>query len=217
LLYDSSSWTCIPESDHTIEASNVAFAMLGRSSCGVDQMMTSQHTRYPFKLWQLLENPDIADEISKAKGCQLDPFSTKFRKRFTTRAALRSQACRLQLFMVGSMSRNTICRIECRNASLRRRVKSRIQTHKISLPDLSSSFLLLQQRILEKSSWRSVRGKKDAKERAPRIRKKGKLKGSRTGGGGLRRAALRTLLRSVGQNRSQPMEVRGAKWSEARL
>ena len=97
----------------------------------------------------------------------------------------------LELRCFSIMHRKAIGRVECRWASIRRRLKKRVQVRQASLEDISGDFLLMRSRV-----DRLRRGKltKNGPKRCRR--KTGAFEGGLTGGGGARRAALSSYLRA---------------------
>ena len=52
---------------------------------------------FPYKIWQLLVDPDVAHELLATAECLLDEFSRKFLSRFHTIELLQSADCRALL------------------------------------------------------------------------------------------------------------------------
>ena len=105
------------------------------------------------------------------------------------------------LVALGFILRFDITRIECRNAAIRRLMKSLGSTHCSYIRDVSADFLLMRQRRMEKLFKPPQPAKArqhDASGVCPnpkaRTRKTGRYKGAATGGGGAQRAAMRAVL-----------------------
>jgi hypothetical protein len=125
--------------------------------------------------------------------------------------------CRTELLALASLLRKSIQRIECRHAALRRRVHKRIQTHHAPFEDTSTSFVLMRQRLMERCHLKGMSAAAKTAEREVKQREgaSGKLKAARSGGGGLRRAALSSLLSSLNAGGCKSTEERSEAFSEA--
>jgi hypothetical protein len=212
LLFDPEPWAVLPLSSCTVSCSNLAFAMLSTGWCYMESLMFSKNCGYPLRLWTLLKRPECATSILRDPVCVKDKFTLMFLASFPTVAALQSEECRAELLCCSVMARRAVCRIECRHAALRRRTKRRVQTHRVSLADLSADHLMARQRCIEQ---RGRLRQQKAKPVVVRQRKRGKYKGKRTGGGGRRRAAMSELLGKLNGGGNQSKEARRAAFKNA--
>ena len=60
---DQSSWQVLSESQRSRAASSTAFAMLAKACCGFHHMIFTVQHGYPYKLFGIVLNPDLVDEI----------------------------------------------------------------------------------------------------------------------------------------------------------
>ena len=90
--------------------------------------------------------------------------------------------------------RAEICRIECRNAAIRRIVRARDATYDPCVGHVSADFVLLRQRIVEQllsfsgvGSDATATPQQESVTPVEPVRRCGKLRGTRVGGGGAQR------------------------------
>jgi hypothetical protein len=219
LLTDVGSWSTLPRKYHTEEYRSIAFAMLARSMAGIQQLMANYHAAYPLKLFTLIRSPAAAADILQDPACLKDSFTKAFLGKWGTAKQLSSAACRLELICLSTLLRLDTIRIECRHASLRRQIKSRVQSPGENMLDASATFLLMRQRLIEQGGWArsGESGGKDAanKKAARKKRSVGKFRGHPTGGGGANRAALSHLLAELKAGGNKNLEDRRMLWREA--
>ena len=122
---------------------------------------------FPFRLWELVVNPDVAHEFLAVPECLLDEFSRLFLQDFNTVALLQSARCRSVLIAMGIFVRFEITRIECRHAFLRRIMVSSV-TWKVMLEDMSARYLLLRGKLVQNMFGRGVGAKAAAASRGPK-------------------------------------------------
>ena len=82
--------------------------------------------------------------------CMLDEFTRRFFHRFSTVPALLGKRARGALAGLAEVLKDDICAIECRNAAIKRCLRSRSATHPGELPSISGDFLMQRQRVLER-------------------------------------------------------------------
>ena len=198
-----SLWNVLSDEDKTVKNLSIAAGMLMTMMCGIAQLMRWSHTSFPVRLFCLLREPSRAHEILHACRKLRDPFTEAFLTKWSTVAELKSAACRLELFLILLMVRKSIARIECRHASIKRRIGGRSSAKKEAFLDTSSAFVLMRQRILENArqghaAAQKLKAAQQAQEWTRRTRQSGKYKGTNCGGGGRQRAAFSVLLKALG-------------------
>ena len=245
LLGPDPRWLLMPAGEQTIESMNTALSMLLIGMCGVEQLMHRWGLGYPCRLFRLIREPELAGDILRDCEFRLCPFSRKFLSKFPTVPALCSMEARMELFAAAVLLRTSICRIECRHALVRRHIHRRVHSHWESFQEASTAFVLARQRILEKRHLAAHLGQpnnplpplpwsveddhgeppplpvEDQEQQhiqtipKPRLRRKGRFAGRRTGGGGLRRAALSQLLSQFGAGGKRGKSDRSVAFLEA--
>ena len=203
LLGPDPRWDVLPKSGQTVQNLNIAAGMLMTMMCGISQLMRWSHAGFPVRLFRLLREPSLAHDILHACHKLRDSFAEAFLRTWSTVPLLKSVACRLELFLILVLARKTIARIECRHASIKRRIGRRTSAKKEAFLDTSSAFLLMRQRLLENAQHRRpAHDKRDTAAQAQawtrKTREKGKFAGKPCGGGGLQRAAFSELLKRLG-------------------
>lgn len=208
---EASHWVAVSAEGNTSSFRSLAFGMLARSLGGMTQVLFRHHAGFPFRLWRLLREPSLAAGMLKAPTCMKDTFTLDFLQRYPTPQRLQSNDCRAELLVTSLLARRAICRIECRHASLRRRVKMRVQCRRPPLVDLSASFVLMRQRAIER------RGCADRPPKVAKVKRRvrGAFRGGRTGGGGRARAAFSQLLRELGAGGQRTPAERKRHFKEA--
>ena len=203
LLGADQRWHVLPETEQTVQNLSIATGMLMTMMCGIAQLMRWSHAGFPVRLFRLLREPSLAHEILHACPKLRDTFADAFLQTWSTVPLLRSVPCRLELFLILVLLRKTIARIECRHASIKRRIGRRNSAKPEAFLDTSSAFLLMRQRLLENALHRrSAKEKRATAAQAQawtrKTRQTGKFAGKPCGGGGLQRAAFSELLKRLG-------------------
>ena len=204
LMDTAEKWTALDPAYQTQEYSSLAFGMLSRAACGVDQLLFSQTKRLPLMLVHCLDSDEGIGRVTRIPFCQRDNyFGTlllKYYGRYKTRKF------KLVLFQRLIRLYMSIGQIECRHAAIRKWSKSS-STWAMGFPYLSATFLLMRQRIMQ-----SLGLKKFAPAKAPKKRsgpqkktKPGKPKPQKT-----RQKARRRQKKQVSKKRTTPHKTAGA-------
>eukprot|EP00974_Lingulodinium_polyedra_P094265 9135111-Lingulodinium_polyedra.AAC.1 len=140
-----------------------------------------------------------ARKVLQDPRCLMDEWSLAFLAKYGTVEALADHG-RSVLVGLGLTLKHDICRIECRHASIRRIIRAMGSTRAAAAEMVSGDFTLLRQRLLEQllspapPAATGFRGRSAAAKAKARVRRVGRWQGSRTGGGGRQRAAVRRIL-----------------------
>lgn len=147
LLQESDSlWDILPLGAYTEKFASLAFKMISKAGCCVAELLRKPHTQLPFRLFGLLSNPRIADELLVLPDCMWDPWSKKMRDLHPT---LADDALLHKLALLAHLQWKDISRVEAKHATVRRMLTvSSVQTHQQSLPELSAQWCCLQARKL---------------------------------------------------------------------
>lgn len=186
----------------TVAMHSLAWSMLGIAACGVHQLIERHLTGYPIKIFWLLITPTVAfaTELIQDPNCLKDVWSRRWLCHWKTAGGLISQHCLAILLSIALTLRIDIFRIECRHALVRRLVRGKGDTHLADLQQVSAEWLLARQRRLERfwfPDGPKKKGKKVAAS-AQKLKKRGRCKGKRAGGGGAFRRALGLSLNGKG-------------------
>ena len=177
--------------------------MLNSAWCAADQLIFQLCRGMPFQLWSLLSTPTMANatKISRLPRCMCGAFLLGFLKIYDSPAKLLSLEVAIILFCAGQLIHWEIIRIECSHALSRKWTRSH-QTVGMSLVELSARHVLTKFKT-NFGFLRVAAGKRSSRAPPPprtRVRKKGKFKGSQTGGGGPQRAFFSQRLKGVSTN-----------------
>ena len=123
LLTEPAEWQALHKSGRCLGMAAMAFAMISTFVCAIDQVLLHSWRAWPYRTFLLLTEAardDTVTALLAAPACLLDEWTRRFRKVFHTRALLLSSHCRALLTAMSLIARWGICRLECRNALLRR-------------------------------------------------------------------------------------------------
>eukprot|EP00930_Biecheleria_cincta_P095370 TRINITY_DN87333_c0_g1_i1.p1 TRINITY_DN87333_c0_g1~~TRINITY_DN87333_c0_g1_i1.p1 ORF type:complete len:1612 (-),score=257.34 TRINITY_DN87333_c0_g1_i1:89-4207(-) len=142
----SDLWRVMPPSFNTFEKRALAFRLLSRMACAFQRLVAGPQKRFPILLFLLLIDPTADLPLSE---CLWDAWSLSLRKRFPK---LNEPELFQILIAVASRMPVDISHIESLNASLRRFLYSRsLQTHAMTVSDLSGQWLSQQHRSLSRT------------------------------------------------------------------
>ena len=137
-------WRHIPSFRLTVAFRALAFKMLSRMGCVVEENLREPHSRFPVKLFLLLSDDSFAEEFVGAKACELDSFSRQFIQMFAE-AGLSSPDALAVLRATALVWKFDISGIEARHAAIRRLLAaSGHQTNVMSSKTLSSMWACSQ-------------------------------------------------------------------------
>eukprot|EP00971_Amphidinium_carterae_P327758 6459272-Amphidinium_carterae.3 len=148
-------WELIPAQATHVEFRRRCFQVLSRQAALVYATIELQHTMFPTKLFRLLRNKSLADEIAadaRANPCMLDKWSEQVLNDYPT---LKESELHHVLEGHAQLVVSSIASVEARHASLRRFLLSRLQSHSLDATELSADFFLQQLRR-SKSNARST-------------------------------------------------------------
>jgi len=199
LMDDPERWHALGRPGQSWEAAALAFVQISAILCALEALAFLTWRRFPWLLWALVRNPsrELAQHILDAPGCMKDRWTQWFLSHYATVDALLTSG-RAVLQALAHTLRFDITRVECRNAALRRLLRSLGSTHCPYIRNVSADFLLLRQRLLERMLQPNSKTKKnlaaDESAHPRRVRRRGKFKGQPTGGGGPQRFIVRRCL-----------------------
>ena len=134
LYTDVVMWDLIPRLYRT-EAQNAAiFCQLSRLGCGVEEIIASEHKRYPVRLFLAIHHPELIPQMLRETNIY-DPFT----REFLARNDLRSADGRMRLTFIALLKKTSMSPIESGHAQIRRTLhKLCVQTHTMDLYRVSS-------------------------------------------------------------------------------
>mgnify|MGYP003313405542 CR=1 FL=1 len=134
-------WILMPCGDFTNRVRADAFESITAAAAMAQKFLVDRHEATPFLAFLILEDPAVAARLDGERRCMLDPWSAQLSDEsggFTTPLA------RAKVFLIALMVHFSNMRLEVGNAALRRWVIQRVQTHKLSLADLSAEWTASQ-------------------------------------------------------------------------
>lgn len=143
LLLERDSWRFLPADSQSVHFRALTFRILSRMGCSVQELLYKPHDSFPYRLFLLLEDPEVADVLQGAKPCELDSFSAGFLDRYRDKG-LGSTEALATLEVVARNLKLDIADLEARHASLRRFLKSAPMAKIPSLKLLSASWACLR-------------------------------------------------------------------------
>ena len=153
LFFDKTKWQHLPALSSTIATQTLTFTLLSRAGCAIEEYLVRPHSRFPLRLFLLLEEPDAVDIIADAPPCLQDAFTKEFLASFGERGVGCADALAC-LEAVARVWRLDIADVECRHAALRRMFYNNPQTHLLESKTLSAMWL---GRTISKRQINSVR------------------------------------------------------------
>lgn len=137
LVLDGRLWSIIDLGHYTDMLSCEVFMILSRQGSLTGWLIAGPHARHPYRVFRLLHDPCFVQELMNDPECSLGPCMHTFRadNDLTEPAPL----------LLAKMARFLISGVEALHATVRRLVLSRVQTHRLDLPRVSSEWV--QQRF----------------------------------------------------------------------
>ena len=126
-FFDGKHWKYLPAHERTVGV----FKILSRMCCAAQEHLFLPHEQFPTKLILLLEDTDLGDlfvKTWKTKKCTLDVFSAAYIAKYKV-AGFDDPEAKIVLQQVAQSMRVDIADIQSRHASVRRMLKSVVQTH----------------------------------------------------------------------------------------
>lgn len=212
LLEGPLRWEVLLGQDRTHLSASIAFSMISAAMSCLEMTAFSLFRSYPFRLWTILvEGSTAAQRVLAEPPCLYDRWTAAFLRQYNTCEALMSEGV-FVLWALSFLLRFDNTRIECRNAALKRITRALGATHQPLVDDVTADFFLLRSRLIER--FGAERPQSERAERKPtrdgrlRVRRFGRWKGSRSGGGGTQRSLMSACLK--GQRWSNKEERRKA-------
>lgn len=157
LLGPSPIWSTLPIASYTVAFSSLAFRLISRAGCAIHELLAHRHQKFPFQLFRLLHEPELAQELSEVPPCLMDEFSLDMKAAHPT---LSGPDFQHKLGLVCLMGWKDISQVEARHATVRRLLKmASLQTRPQVLSDLSGSWCALQARKRFQRSMPTLPGK----------------------------------------------------------
>ena len=189
-------WVFIPRLSWHLEFQTLAFRLLSRMGCAIQQLLVQRAREFPAKLFRLLCDEDIADELLQCQDCCLDNFSKRFKETFAADglASPDALACLEVLAMTASV--DTV-NVEWSHGRIQRILAVEgVQTHRPTLNYLNSQHICQKHQECK----RRARGTALLPRRSAGVRKtesRTKAKKRPRGGGGAWRAFTSERLRGM--------------------
>lgn len=128
LLAEHTLWSIMPEQASTAKQIGLAFRMVSRAGGLLHRELRFTHDRFPFKLFLLIKNPEMAKAMKDERSCSRCSFTKEFMAKYD----LEDPAVRYILLLMAKMLRMTIADVECRHAAVRR-LLTRVQAKQFDL------------------------------------------------------------------------------------
>ena len=167
-LAEHALWTVFPLDFCTMHWRALAFKVITKSAACIFELYSKPLQQFPMKLWRILQEPALAEQLEASPACMQDPFTQSLHRqcggfRGPDFAAM-LEACALS---VGT----DISQIECRHASIRRCLTSHsVQTWRMGLVMASAHWMLQNARIARQRQAKrhgTKRGDKLVKPQVP--------------------------------------------------
>ena len=75
LLSSEDEWELISETHRTIEFNHLCFKTLSRGACLIEVNLGLPHRQMPYKLFNILNDPEEATQVKDMPECCLDPIA----------------------------------------------------------------------------------------------------------------------------------------------
>ena len=137
LLSNASIWQHLPQGSLTVKVRALSFRLLSRIGRSVQELLATPHSQFPFKLFLLLLDDSLAEVFAEAQPCEVDAFSAGILEQYRG-VGLGHPDCIMILRSLASVWKVDISQIEAKHASLRRLLKSQVQTKVMSAAGLSA-------------------------------------------------------------------------------
>jgi hypothetical protein len=156
-LHKRHHWEALPPLYRTRASGTLAFKLLSRVGGSVGMLLCRMYNSFPFRLFRLLDrDPAISAAVCAQPPCLWDDFTKEYRAMFPTDEDVQSEESLLLLETLLQLAANDTVKIEARHATLRRSLLRSIQTWRRSIQDLSTDWLLSQQRVSCRGPWQQL-------------------------------------------------------------
>ena len=144
-LSDSRLWTSV--SNVTVTSQALAFRLISRSGCMVEELLRDPHTRSKFSVFKVLYDGSVGSSISSTPDCLLHPAVRELVEVYSEDFGCTES--KMHLYLLAILSKTDVGDIECLHAVVRRLLAQRIQTNGRSMPDACAEWVLRGHRMSE--------------------------------------------------------------------
>ena len=141
-LSNAAMWKCICNITESRVAS--AFKTISRAGCMVEELLAAPHRRSPFDLYKVIVQPEAGPTLAELPKCMQHEVVQDFVHEYGSK--LGNMESRMKLFLLMLSSRTDISQLESLHALIRRMIHMRVQTHGLSMKDLSALWCCRKQR-----------------------------------------------------------------------
>lgn len=123
----------------------VVFRTTSRMGAATFDLLCRRHRHWPYKLFNILHNKEVATELAQAPECTLDPFTAGFRRRYGMEN-LAGDAALAELTCLAAVCQTDTASTERWHSRNQRRSRARVWTHVQDFESLSAHFLAQRSR-----------------------------------------------------------------------
>ena len=128
----------------TVNLQTLAFRLVSRAGCMVDQLLREPHKCSPFDCFLTLFDESQASKIAATPECLLHPAVKELVDKYG--ADFGNLESRAHLFLVALITRLDISNLESLHGLIRRLLKQRVQTHGLSMLDTNAAWCIRRHR-----------------------------------------------------------------------
>ena len=201
LTQDKRMWQHMPASALVASKTNLTFRMVSRAKCSVHQLLIAEHMKWHTRIFKLLYDYSIVDELRKPHMCVgvLGAFVVNFLESFGEDLTSGDAKCYLEASVV--FIKHDIAQIEATHASIRRVLLARSHnTHPMRMQNLSREWVLQRSRRLAFRMRGGIFGQSSKKSNTNDAQREPETRGTKRkrGGGGAARQSVSDQLRLRG-------------------
>ena len=138
-LFESDRWDILPQAARSTQMRHLIFKLLSRVGGLVHKLHEQPKSKYPTKLFKLVESPQLAASMERDVDCLKDEYTQSLEKTF---GGFQSEAFKKTLIHHASLTSLDIANVETLHASIRRQMTSRsCQIHTLSLGQASCEWV----------------------------------------------------------------------------
>lgn len=142
LLQAEEMWSILPRTTYTVSFRATAFRLISAAGCGVKQHLDFPHKTFPIRLFGLLADPTLAQELAAVPDCCLDKWSLQMKQ---LHPGFEGEELLHKLALFAILCWKDISQVEARHATIRRLLAfASLQTHQQKVVDLAVQWLCLQ-------------------------------------------------------------------------
>ena len=168
MLYECSDmWSTLPRNDkcYSVRFRALAFRLMSRAGCVVEQLLCHAHRGFPYRMFALLADPTLRHELTQTPACLLDSWSKSM---MDAHPDLSGPEFMCKLELQATLQGTDISAIESRHASLRRAAFERsCQTKTLLTTSLSAEWLCQQLRVQRRGFLQLGKTKKVEDQQVP--------------------------------------------------